>query len=238
MDVYDTNLTKFNENTPLSELGAAIRRYNRVLKDCMRATLRTAMDLGDALALARARVEVRGWKAWRAANCPDISKRWDELCRQLAANRAPIERVLADNPDLTVRDAIKLVSRPKERSPKAKPATLEKWRALSPDEKRAGLAADGIDLLLEHLPSEWRDELADRVERVRHKTIRDRGLSELLREHIAKNPEDQLTKHVRAKLIDPKRIMVHVAEIDAPARRRPPLVTIAARAINPVNSVH
>ena len=44
MNVYDTNLTKFNTNTPLPDIAAAIRRYNQVLKDCMRATLRTSMD--------------------------------------------------------------------------------------------------------------------------------------------------------------------------------------------------
>jgi hypothetical protein len=235
------NLAELNENTPLSDLAAAIRRFNQVILDHQRSALRTSLDLGDALACARARVATRRWKAWRAEHCPALGKRRDEVCRQLAACRPIIERAIGNDPDLSISGALKLITVPKPRPAKPNSAELEKWRALSAEEKRAGLAADGIGALLEYLPPELKDALADRVERVRHKTVRDRGLSELLREHIAKNPEDQLTKHIRAKQIDLKRIMVHVAEIDAPARRRPPLVTIAARAIqeiNPVNSVH
>ena len=101
---------------------------------------------------------------------------------------------------------------------------LEKWRTLSPDEKRAGLAADGSNAFLTYMPPEWRDELADRVERVKRKTARDRGLSELLREHIKNNPEDPLAKYISNKLINPKHLIVHVDAIDAPSRRRAPLV--------------
>jgi hypothetical protein len=217
-----TYSTKLNENTSLADLAAAIRRYDQVLSEHARSALRTSMDLGDALAWARARVETRRWKAWRTEHCPKISKRRDEVYRQLAASRSIIERELVANPDLSIRDALKLITTPKE--PKPKPAMPEKWHGLSADEKRAGLAADTIDEFLEYMPPEWLDELADRVARVGHKTARDRRLSAHLREHIENHPEDQLTKYVRKQLIDPKHLVVHVGAIDAPSRRRPPLV--------------
>ena len=218
-----TYFLKFNENTPLSDLAAAIRRLNEVILEHQRSALRTSLDLGDALAWARARVATRQWKAWRREYCPEISKRRDEVCRQIAASRSIIERALADNSDLSIRDALKLITTPTARPPKPKPATLEKWRALNADEKRKGLAADGIDALLEYMPPEWRCELADRVARVTHKTARDRGLTALLREHI-KHPDERLTQYIHEQSIDPKHLVVHVGAIDAPSKRRAPLV--------------
>ena len=96
---------------------------------------------------------------------------------------------------------------------------------MNANEKRAGLAADSIDAFLEYMPPEWRDMLADRVARVKHKTARDRGLSARLREYIEKNPEDRLAKYIHAQAINPKHLVVHVGAVDAPSRRRPPLVS-------------
>jgi hypothetical protein len=214
---------KLNENTSLSGLAAAIRRYNKAILKHARSALRVSLDLGDALAWARARVAARQWKTWRKDHCPEISKRRDEVCRQLAASRPTIERALEDNPDLSIRDALRLIAPPKA-PPKSKPAGLEKWRTLNADEKRKGLAADGIDALLEYLPLEWRDQLADRVARVKHRTAPDRGLSARLREHIESHPEDRLAQYVRDQAIDRKRLVVHVGAIDAPSKRRPPLM--------------
>jgi hypothetical protein len=219
-----TPFSEFNENTPLPDLAAAIRRYNKVILEHQRSALRTSLDLGDALSWARAHVAIRQWKAWRADHCPEISKRRDEVCRQLAGSRSIIENALADNPDLSIRDALKLIVTPKPRAPKTTPGVLEKWRVLNADEKRAGLAADSIEAFLKYMPTEWRDELADRVARVNHKTARDRGLSAKLREYIEKNPEDQLAKYVHTQAIDPKHLVVHVGALDAPSKRRPPLV--------------
>ena len=216
--------TKLNENTPLPDLAAAIRRHDRIIIEHQRSALRTSLDLGDVLAWARARVATRRWKPWRAEHCPEISKRRDEICRQLAASRPIIERALADNPDLSIRDALKLLTAPRARPPKPKSASLEKWLSPSADEKREGLAADTIDGLLEYMPPGWRDELADRVARVKHKTAQDRRLSARLREHIETNPDAPLAKYIRDQSIDPKHLVVHVAAIDAPSKRRPPLV--------------
>jgi hypothetical protein len=228
MDHQAPNITsslKLNENAPLADLAAEIRRLNRTIRDYTRNALRTSMDLGDRLSWARGRVEVRGWKAWRYTHCPEISKRWDEICRQLAGARAIIERALVDDPDLSVRGALKLIVTPKA-PPKPKPAALENWRILSADEKRAGLAADSIDAFLEYMPPHWQNELADRVAHVKHKTARDRGLSTRLREHVESNPEDKLSKYIRNQAIDPKHLVVHVGAIDAPSKRRPPMVAV------------
>jgi hypothetical protein len=174
---------KINENSPLLELAAAIRRLDEAISEHQRSALRTSADLGDALAWARARVAPRQWKAWRADHCPKISKRREEVCRQLAAARPIIERALANDPDLSVRGALKLIAKP--RSPKPKPAVLDKWRGLSAAEKREGLAADGVDAFAKYMPAEWRDELADRVARLaghrQHAFERDEEVAKLAR---------------------------------------------------------
>jgi hypothetical protein len=77
---------------------------------------------------------------------------------------------------------------------------------------------------LEYLPPEWLDELADRVARVGHKTTRDRGLSARLRAHIENDPDTGLAKYIRREAIDPKHLVVHVGAVDAPSKRRPPLI--------------
>jgi hypothetical protein len=58
------------KNAPLSDLVAAIRRFNQVILEHQRSALRTSLDLGDVLVWARVRVAARQWKAWRtrAAN--------------------------------------------------------------------------------------------------------------------------------------------------------------------------
>jgi hypothetical protein len=220
-----TSFANLNEYTPLATLALQIRRLDDSLRAHTRNALRVAMDIGDLLAQAKARVEPRRWKGWRTECCPNLTKRTDELYRRLAAFRVRIEQAIAINPDLSIREANALVSVPKPRPPKPKPAALEKWLALSLDEKREGLRADGLDALLEYLPPELIDSVADRVARIKHKTAKDRALSARLRDHIKDNPDDGLTKYIRSQAIDPKNIVVHVGTIDAPSKRRPPLVS-------------
>jgi hypothetical protein len=226
MDVYDTNLEKLNGNTPIAILAREIRRLDGILRGHTRNALQVALDEGDALALAKSGVGRGKWKDWRTETCPKLTERTDALYRRLAAHRARIEQELTVNPDLSIREGAKLISAPKARPAKPKPAASEKWRLLSAGEKREGLAIDGMDALLEYLPPEWRVELADRVAAVKHKTAKDRVLSAHLREHIRKNPESQLAEYVHAQLVDPRQLEVRVAAVDAPSRRRPPLVQV------------
>jgi hypothetical protein len=207
MDGYTTCLEKINKHTPLAILAREIRRLDGILRGHTRNALQVALDEGDALALAKSDVGRGKWKGWRTETCPKLTERTDALYRRLAAHRARIDQELEINPDLSIREAAKLISIPKAHSPKPKPAALEKWRVLSADEKREGLAADGIDSLLEYMPPQWRAALADRVARVQHKTARDRGLSARLREHIEKNPDDRLAKYVHDQAIDPKHLV-------------------------------
>jgi hypothetical protein len=216
---------ELNESTPLAVLALQIRRLDDALRAHTRNALRVALDEGDLLTQAKARVEPRRWKPWRTETCPNLTERTDVLYRRLAAFRARIEQELAVNPDLSIREAVKLISVPRPRPPRLKPAALEKWQALSADEKREGLQADGIDALLEYLPGGLREQVADRVARIKHKTAKDRALSARLRDHIKDHPDDQLAKYVRAQAIDLKNIVVHVGAIDAPSNRRPPLVS-------------
>jgi hypothetical protein len=221
-----SSLAELNVHTPLATLALQIRRLNDNLRAYTRNALRVAMDEGDLLAQAKERVEKRRWKTWLAEACPSLTERTDVLYRRLAAFRFRIEQELAVNPDLSISEANRLISTPKPRPPKPKPAaSLEKWQTLSIDEKREGLRADGLDALLEYLPPELIDSVADRVARIKHKTAKDRALSARLRDHIKDNPDDGLAKYVHAQAIDPKNIVVHVGALDAPSKRRPPLVS-------------
>ncbi len=215
---------EINENTPLAILAREIRRLDDTIRNHSRNALQVALDEGDVLALAKSRVGRGKWKAWRTEASPKLTERTDALYRRLAAFRVRIEQELMVNPDLSIREAAKLIGTAKPRKSKPKPAALEKWGALSPEEKCEGLKADGLDALMEYLPPEMREEFADRVARIMHKTAKDRGFSARLREHIKRYPEDLLAKYVRTQAIDVKNIVVHVGATDAPSRRRPPLV--------------
>jgi hypothetical protein len=226
--------TKLNENTPLSILALEIRRLDDSLRSYTRNALRVALDEGELLALAKSRVGSRRWKGWLTENCPNVAERTDVLYRRLAAFRTRIEQEIALNPDLSLREAVRLISTPKAPKP-PKPAALEKWRVLSAEDKSAGLAADGIDKLLEYLPPELREQLADKIARVKHKTAKDRGFTSRLRDHIKACPDDQIAKYVRNQAIDPKHIEVHVGAIDAPSKRGSPLLSAQAHAASTVH---
>src|SRR5262249_27468323 len=158
------------------------------------------------LALAKSRVGARRWKNWLRENCPNVAERTDVLYRRLAAFHTRIEQEIARKPDLSVREAHSLIATPK--APKHKPAALEKWQALSAEDKRAGLAADGVDKLLQYLPPELREQLADQLARVRGKTAKDRGLSARVRECIASHPDDRAAKYIRDQGIELKHVIV------------------------------
>jgi len=122
--------------------------------------------------------------------------------------------------------------------PKPQPASLDRWRALSDDEIREGLASDGIPRFLEkYLPANWHNELANRVARPegKHKTVHDRELTarfrDLIRKLIEDNPENPHAQFVIDQAIDIKKIVVRVGAEDDPAKRRPPLVTITPKVV-------
>ena len=140
-------VTELNENTPLAVLGREIRKLGDILRGHTRNALRIAMDIGRVLTLAKSAVkrEGRSWKQWRKEAGYTLPTRTDELYRRLDAFRARIEQALAVNPDLSIREAVKLIGTPKSRPAKPKPVEgLERWRAVSEKEKCAGVKADGL----------------------------------------------------------------------------------------------
>jgi hypothetical protein len=198
MLTVSTDPFEIDQAAPLPLIAADIRRLQKIVVGIRAALLRTSMDLGDRLSWARARVSVRGWKAWREQHCPDISKRSDEVYRQLAAHRDRIEQELAAYPDLSIRQALGLIRPPAKPKRKPKPPALEAWCTIDAEAKRAGLEHDGLDRFLEYMPATWREELADRVARVKHRTAEDRGLGSLARDHIAKKSKGP-NRRVRAR---------------------------------------
>jgi hypothetical protein len=240
-----------SQHSSLADLAAAARGYDQEFLGHERNALRVALDAGDALSWAKQRCPNRGWKPWRKENCPKISKRKDEMYRQLAAHRPEIERALAEDPDFSIRDALKLIQKPRaptSESPRAKPASarteppLDHWHRLSNNEKRDGLAEDGVPAFLEYMPPNWREELGNQIARVEasHKTARDRELSKRLRQllrHLLRGDEAEkarwackaLVDYIRDDGIDAELLEARVAAADAPSKRRPPLVSRPSR---------
>jgi hypothetical protein len=108
---------KLND-VPLALLAYRINRHQETISGYTRNALQVALDQGDLLRIAKARVGNRKWKFWREENCPKVTERTDALHRRLAAHRHRLEQELAINPDLGVREAVSLISTPKVPKPK------------------------------------------------------------------------------------------------------------------------
>jgi hypothetical protein len=148
------------QDAPLPLLAREVRRLDGLLRENIRSALRIALDEGKLLTWLKARIG-RSWIAWRSEHLPEISKRTDEVYRRLSAYRTLIDQELEDNPDLSIREALRVISPPKPKAPK--PPALEHWRALDASGKAVGLERDGLDKFLEYMPAAWRETLTDRL---------------------------------------------------------------------------
>jgi hypothetical protein len=105
------------QDASLAVLAHRINQKQEIINGYTRNALRVALDQGDLLCQAKQRVGNRKWKQWRQENCLKLHRRTDVLHRRLAAHRDRIEQELGANPDLTVREAIALISTPKAPKP-------------------------------------------------------------------------------------------------------------------------
>jgi len=117
------------------------------------------LDAGDALIAAQRQVVAPGWKRWLKSNC-FLSVRTAMLYMQLARHREEIEAEIGRVGDLSLRAAVRLISKPADKPDKPKrpdphkaaDAELTKW-----------LAAMGMNKFLRIMPPDWRPQLARRV---------------------------------------------------------------------------
>jgi hypothetical protein len=253
--MHSNGRNSITPSSSLIDLAEAIRALHQDVCDHMRSALRIALDAGDALNWAKDRVSAGGWIAWRTENCSKLSKKTDEVYRRLADHRAVIEQALERDPDLSIRDALKLIGildddpnlsiedalklirEPKPKASKSNSEPVDHWGALSPEAKTAGLERDGLETFLGYAPLRWRDDLADRVARVDkgRETVFDRHLTTLLRaylkNHTDRDCHDALLGFIHSRGINVERLVVQVDPLDAPNRRRPPLVEATSKKV-------
>lgn len=98
----------------LAGLAAGINEAHSRCKAAARATVAHALDCGDLLIAAKAKVEHGGWLPWLRDHCPDVSVRTAQAYMQLARQRAEVEAKCATVAHLGVRQALDLVAEPAE----------------------------------------------------------------------------------------------------------------------------
>src|SRR5262249_27628450 len=159
---------------PLEDLARRIREGRQEIEKLTRNALRIALDIGDALNDAQARVTEGGFGRWLRANCL-MSQRSAELYQQLARHREEIEDKLAAAGELSIRAARKMIAKkpegePAETTPEPESetvdpvaATVTSLRSLTDVQLTAVWTAYELTALLRTMPPAWRVELARRV---------------------------------------------------------------------------
>jgi hypothetical protein len=94
------------------DLAAKIKAEHQSLMEAGRRTLEHALALGDLLNVAKVKVGHGNWLEWLARECPDVSERHARNFMAMAKERARIEAKSATVADLTIREALTLISTP------------------------------------------------------------------------------------------------------------------------------
>jgi hypothetical protein len=217
----DRQHPQLDQYSPLPLLVREARRLEEAIRNYERSTLRASLDLGDVLSWARAQVPPRKWRKYRTEHFREISKRRDEVCRQLACCRPIIERALEADPDLSIRDALKLITKPKAKQPPKPGDSPKRPKKVSEIETPAILGAflDGHrDLFWQALQRapELKGEIAQRLfpetanttvetsKSTSEAAAQVRAIRELLRHPTSTNIETARDKATRtARLLDP-----------------------------------
>jgi Protein of unknown function (DUF3102) len=105
------NITHQSEEQGLAALADRIRAEHKATQTAMRTAVAHALNAGDALTQAKAAVS-GNWLRWLRSNC-SLSVRTAQLYMRLAQHRTEIEEKISGQPDLSVRSAQRLISRPK-----------------------------------------------------------------------------------------------------------------------------
>jgi hypothetical protein len=95
----------------LADLAHTVRDGIESVNETMRNALRIAFTVGEALIAARQQVEPGYWGQWLKTNC-SLSRRTAEVYVQLAQHRCELEQHIAEFPNLSLRAARKLITKP------------------------------------------------------------------------------------------------------------------------------
>jgi hypothetical protein len=153
----------------LDELAHRIRVASQAAREAWSNALGHALDAGDALNEAQSRVST-GWKKWLRKNC-FLGTSTAQLYQQLARHRAEIEAEMARVPELSLRAARRLISKPPKKVSKPdKPDLLVAWNRASEEERTAVLSSVSIVDFFRVMPPRWRDLIEARVINLRAET--------------------------------------------------------------------
>jgi hypothetical protein len=165
----------------LDDLARRIRESRQAAQQAGAAVLHHSLDAGDALNAAQARVST-GWKRWLKNNC-FLSVRTALVYQQLARHRDEIEAAIGQAGELSMRAALRLITKPTEEPPEpvgkdadegenagkgAELSLLGKLLMTTPAREVAVEFEKQGDVpwLLERLPAPWVPALTGRVARL------------------------------------------------------------------------
>jgi len=98
--------------TQLEHLATQINEAYEVWKSSAKQTLKHAMVMGDMLNLAFGHIGYQDRSRWLKRYCPKIAPRTARGYVQLARQRAAIERLMVEDEDLIIQDALKSLPKP------------------------------------------------------------------------------------------------------------------------------
>lgn len=158
----------------LANLAQRIQAEHQAVIAAVRSTAEHAMAAGDLLIEAKAKVNHGGWQLWLKEHCA-FSERTAQLYMRLAGNRTAIESKAQRVADLTLREAIKVISAPsRPQSPPSSTAQtiaasptrkvshrdlLALWLDLPVEERKHFFDAIGLRAVCESVPDSWKEAL-------------------------------------------------------------------------------
>src|SRR5262249_46525297 len=163
----------------LDQLAERVRAAHQAVQMATANALAAALVAGDTLIAARNRgVGSIGWERWGEAHCR-VGLSTARLYMQLARSRDKIEAALKDDPFLSLRDARRLIAKPKKRKqvleeeegpeeetgtpenpvPEGPNLALTALNHATNEQVTAALRAKTLDWFLGVMPPEWRSEL-------------------------------------------------------------------------------
>ena len=153
---------EFESAATLDELAAQIRTALQVSRQDRCNALHRDLDIGDMLIEAQAQVAI-GWKRWLRENC-FLSVRTAMLYQQLARHRAEVEAEIERVGELSLRAAIRLITKPAaKKESKPKPDLMVAWNRATPEELTRHLDRVTVIGLLRVISLAFRRELEGRL---------------------------------------------------------------------------
>jgi hypothetical protein len=188
----------------LAELAQRIRSALQASRADRCNALHHDLEVGEALIEAQNHVTT-GWKRWLGENC-SLSVRTGMLYMQLARHRAEIEAEIERVGELSLRAAVRLVTKkqplePESTEPPKPPAVVIAISKATDAELTEALTALGFERFLRVMPNDWRPILEARAggqmisrAKVRHPNVRLKNLDKA-RLRVMSGTEASPTSH-------------------------------------------